>query len=94
VGCEQKYIDFTFKRFLCRGPTYHLTYTPTPIIYHTLTNTSAIRVAVIRQEGSNGDREMLAALHAAGIEAWDIHMRDLTSGTITVDRFQGMYIYI
>ena len=34
------------------------------------------RVAVVRQEGSNGDREMLAAFHAAGLEAWDVNMYD------------------
>lgn len=27
-----------------------------------------VRVAVIREEGSNGDREMAAAVHAAGME--------------------------
>ena len=32
------------------------------------------RVAVVRQEGSNGDREMLAAFHLAGLEAWDVNM--------------------
>lgn len=35
------------------------------------------RMAVIRQEGSNGDREMLAAFHAAGFETWDVNMNDL-----------------
>jgi len=30
------------------------------------------RVAVLREEGSNGDREMAAALHAAGLEPWDV----------------------
>ena len=37
------------------------------------------RVAVIRQEGSNGDREMQAALLAAGLEPW-VNMRDLLGG--------------
>ena len=41
------------------------------------------RVAVVRQEGSNGDREMLAAFHAAGLEAWDVNMYALLSHTIT-----------
>ncbi len=42
------------------------------------------RVAVIRQEGSNGDREMLSAFFAAGCEAWDVNMTDLLGGAITV----------
>lgn len=36
-----------------------------------------MRVAVIREEGSNGDREMSAAVYAAGMEPWDITMSDL-----------------
>jgi phosphoribosylformylglycinamidine synthase len=48
------------------------------------------RVAVIRQEGSNGDREMLAAFHSAGAEAWDVNMVDLVSGKISLDHFRGI----
>ena len=48
------------------------------------------RVAVIRQEGSNGDREMLAAFHAAGFEAWDVNMYDLLYGRITLESFRGI----
>ena len=39
------------------------------------------KVAVLRQEGSNGDREMCAAFHAAGLEAWDLTVSDLVEGT-------------
>ena len=35
---------------------------------------------MLRQEGSNGDREMLSAFHAAGLEAWDVNMNDLLQG--------------
>jgi hypothetical protein len=31
-------------------------------------NPNKIKVAVIRQEGSNGDREMISAFYAAGFE--------------------------
>jgi len=48
------------------------------------------RVAVIREEGSNGDREMAVALHMAGFEVWDINMQDLKTGTITLATFQGV----
>ena len=48
------------------------------------------RVAVVRQEGSNGDREMLAAFHAAGLEAWDVNMYDLLNGRITLETFRGV----
>jgi phosphoribosylformylglycinamidine (FGAM) synthase-like amidotransferase family enzyme len=48
------------------------------------------RVAVLRQEGSNGDREMTAAFFAAGFEVWDVNMHDLLKGDVTLDRFNGL----
>lgn len=81
------------------GPTYHVTYDMKSILPPSIaslinqvapSSSSTSRVAVIRQEGSNGDREMLAAFHAAGLEAWDINMNDLSSGAITLDRFKGI----
>ena len=48
------------------------------------------RVAVIREEGSNGDREMAAAFYMAGFEVWDVNMQDLCNGTTTLDSFRGI----
>lgn len=48
------------------------------------------RVAVLREEGSNGDREMADAFHLAGFEVWDVTMQDLCSGTIGLDTFRGV----
>ena len=48
------------------------------------------RVAVIREEGSNGDREMSAAFYAAGFEPWDVTVSDLLAGAITLDQFRGI----
>ena len=47
-------------------------------------------MAVIREEGSNGDREMVAAFHMAGFEVWDVNMHDLCSGAINLDKFRGI----
>jgi hypothetical protein len=47
-------------------------------------------VAVIREEGSNGDREMAAAVFAAGMEPWDITMSDLIAGRAQLDSFRGI----
>lgn len=49
-----------------------------------------VRVAVIREEGSNGDREMSAAVYAAGMEPWDITMSDLINGRAQLDSFRGI----
>ena len=43
-----------------------------------------------REEGSNGDREMAAAVYAAGLEPWDISMSDLLMGRATLDSFAGI----
>lgn len=42
-------------------------------------------VAILRDEGSNGDREMASAFFAAGFEVWDVHVRDLLSGAVRLD---------
>ncbi len=47
-------------------------------------------MAVIREEGSNGDREMMAAFHLAGFNVWDVNMQDLSLGQVTLDRFKGI----
>jgi phosphoribosylformylglycinamidine synthase len=48
------------------------------------------KLAVIREEGSNGDREMTSAFHHAGFEAWDVSMADLMNGDISLDQFKGL----
>lgn len=47
-------------------------------------------MAVIREEGSNGDREMAAAFSMAGFEPWDVNMQDLMDGRVTLDNFRGV----
>lgn len=58
--------------------------------YPTLSAPLQSRVAIIREEGSNGDREMSAAAYAAGLEPWDITMSDLINGRASLDTFQGI----
>lgn len=74
------------------GPTYNLTFTPTPTPQEIITAAADTkpRVAVIRQEGSNGDREMIAAFFMAGFDAWDVNMVDLLDGRVNLDDFRGV----
>ena len=44
---------------------------------------------MIREEGSNGDREMAAAVYSGGMEPWDVTMSDLLNGRASLDSFQG-----
>jgi phosphoribosylformylglycinamidine synthase len=46
------------------------------------------KVAVIREEGSNGDREMSSFLYQAGLNISDINMSDLLTGKADLDEFQ------
>jgi phosphoribosylformylglycinamidine synthase len=72
------------------GPSYRLTYTPAGTSPALLASISKPKVAVLREEGTNGDREMAAAFHLAGFEAWDVSVADLLAGTITLDGFRGI----
>jgi phosphoribosylformylglycinamidine synthase len=47
------------------------------------------RVAILREQGVNGQVEMGAAFHRAGFEAVDVHMSDLISGRISLSSFKG-----
>jgi len=44
-----------------------------------------ITAAIIREKGSNGDREMAWALNAAGFKVKDVHVTDLVSGRETLE---------
>ncbi len=48
------------------------------------------RVAIVREEGSNSDREMASAFFAAGFEPWDVTMSDLLDGRARLDPFRGV----
>ncbi len=74
---------------LVSSPPYRLSYDPAPTNPFLVTSLKKPLVAVIREQGSNGDREMAAAFFEAGFEPWDVTMTDLASGRITLDRFRG-----
>jgi phosphoribosylformylglycinamidine synthase len=47
------------------------------------------RVAILREQGVNGQVEMAAAFTRAGFDAIDVHMSDLVSGRRKLDDFSG-----
>ncbi|MDX1698953.1 MAG: phosphoribosylformylglycinamidine synthase subunit PurQ, partial [Thiohalobacterales bacterium] len=51
---------------------------------------AAPRIAILREQGVNGQVEMAAAFHRAGFEAIDVHMSDLLAGRQSLDRFTGL----
>jgi len=48
------------------------------------------RVAVLREQGVNGQVEMAAAFDAAGFAAVDVHMSDILSGRASLEDFSGL----
>lgn len=72
------------------GPSYHLPFTPRPAAPEVLLRVDKPKVAILRDEGSNSDREMSSAFYAAGFEPWDVCMNDLLQGAINLDQFRGL----
>jgi phosphoribosylformylglycinamidine synthase len=73
------------------APAWKVTFEPLPTPERQLSTRNQHRVAVLREEGSNGEREMISAFHSAGFEVWDIIMSDLVAGRVTLDeRFRGI----
>ncbi|KAF5279822.1 hypothetical protein FQA39_LY18225 [Lamprigera yunnana] len=82
--CAQSEFDSLTLR---NGPKYKLSFDPDEEMPQVK---QEVRVAVIREEGVNGDREMAAALVRVGFTVYDVAMVDLISGAITLDKFRGI----
>ena len=48
------------------------------------------RLAVLREQGVNGQYEMAAAFERAGFDAFDVHMSDVLSGDVDLADFRGL----
>jgi phosphoribosylformylglycinamidine synthase len=46
---------------------------------------SGIKAAIIREKGTNGEREMAYSMYLAGFDVKDVHMTDLASGRETLE---------
>jgi phosphoribosylformylglycinamidine synthase len=53
-------------------------------------NTLKPKIAILREQGVNGQKEMAMAFHKAGFESYDIHMQDLLEGKVNLMEFQGL----
>ena len=69
------------------GMSVHCTYDPaeTPVV-----TSKRPRMAILREQGINGQVEMAAAFHLAGFESIDVHMTDLLSGRIDLENVVGL----
>jgi phosphoribosylformylglycinamidine synthase len=73
-----------------KGPQFIVPFKPEQTPASALARKDKPKVAVIREEGSNGDREMASAFALAGFEPWDVMMTDLLEGRATLDGFRGV----
>ncbi|MFC1837275.1 phosphoribosylformylglycinamidine synthase, partial [Thermodesulfobacteriota bacterium] len=73
-----------------QGAGYFLSFTPSDTPQEILESKDKPKVAILRDEGSNSDREMTSAFFAAGFEPWDITMTDLLEERITLEGFRGL----
>ncbi len=66
--------------------TYKLTEEKNPSGYHIALPP---KIAILREQGVNGQLEMAAAFERAGFECVDVHMSDILSGRISLKQFRG-----
>ena len=72
------------------GLSPKLTFDPTHDVAAPFIATGARpRVAILRDQGVNGQVEMAAAFTRAGFDAFDVHMTDLQAGRHRLDSFAG-----
>eukprot|EP00535_Pseudo-nitzschia_heimii_P003529 CAMPEP_0197185178 /NCGR_PEP_ID=MMETSP1423-20130617/11355_1 /TAXON_ID=476441 /ORGANISM="Pseudo-nitzschia heimii, Strain UNC1101" /LENGTH=1318 /DNA_ID=CAMNT_0042636165 /DNA_START=14 /DNA_END=3970 /DNA_ORIENTATION=- len=72
------------------APQWKLTYNPKPTDDSIMKSETKHKVAILRQEGSNGDREMISAFISAGFDAWDVTVKDLLDGSVMLKEFRGI----
>jgi len=63
---------------------------PLPTLQARPGNGTRPAVAILREQGVNGQREMAAALDRAGFAAHDVHMSDLLAGRVSLESFAGL----
>jgi len=61
-----------------------------PVERRVAARTGRPKVAVLREQGVNGQREMAATLDRAGFEAHDVHMSDLLAGRKDLSSYRGV----
>lgn len=67
-----------------------LTFDPQEDIAAPFFNRARPRMAILREQGVNGQVEMAAAFDRAGFEALDVHMSDIISGRVHLEQFSGL----
>ncbi|MGW8271869.1 MAG: phosphoribosylformylglycinamidine synthase [Thermodesulfovibrionales bacterium] len=87
ADCAKEEQERVFDR---KGLAFSLSFMPEATSKKLMGSDKKPAVAIIREEGSNGDREMASAFFQAGFETWDVSMTDLLEEKIDLRAFQGV----
>ena len=85
-ACAQQEFD-NLLNLADTGLHVQLTYDPNAAPAHYATRP---RIAILREQGVNGQVEMAAAFDRAGFAAVDVHMSDILSGRVSLRDFKGL----
>ena len=73
------------------GLTAELTFDPEDdLAFPYLERGARPAIAILREQGVNGQVEMAAAFHAAGFACVDVHLSDVIAGRVDLQRFRGL----
>jgi phosphoribosylformylglycinamidine synthase len=72
------------------GLLFKLGFEPEPTLLAKLSASHKPRIAILREEGINGHREMAGAFWLAGFEPWDVAMTDIAEGRVSLSMFRGV----
>jgi len=82
---EEKKVIFDRK-----GYNFNLSFTPEQTSPEIMEKTGKPSVTIVREEGSNSDREMTSAFYQVGFDVWDTTMTDFLEGKVNLDSFRGI----
>ena len=73
-----------------KGLHYELIFNPAPTPREKMEAKNKPKVAILREAGTNGAREMAGAFFTAGFEPWDVTMADIADGRVSLNDFRGV----
>jgi phosphoribosylformylglycinamidine synthase len=73
-----------------KGLHAELSFDPAEDICMPFVNSGRPKIAVLREQGVNGQVEMAAAFDRAGFDCVDVHMSDIIEGRVCLDNFHGL----
>jgi phosphoribosylformylglycinamidine synthase len=87
---DEEYAAIEHSRSENPGLSARLSFDPDENVAAPFVNVARPRIAILREQGVNGQVEMAAAFHRAGFTCVDVHMSDLVGGDKSLADFQAV----